>query len=236
MFNWKWHDQQFQYIKDNLQESHLLEVLDFAQNFMNELGEESQSLHWAHTQMVIHPIVNYHKCPIDAETITHEHIMISDDSKHDKCALKAFEDTSIKSLLALGFKPKCILQFCDNCRGQYKLKGPFEYISLLETSVVRSFFGKNHGKGLSDGAAGRVKQATKRNRKCGNLITSALEFYEFLSEHFEKMQKIRNEKLKGKCNHFKQDCFFITNINRTKELQGVTIKGTQSFFSIRCRS
>ena len=59
MFNWKWHDQQFQYIKDDLQESHLLQVLGFAQNFMNELGEEPQSLHWAHTQTVIHPIVNY---------------------------------------------------------------------------------------------------------------------------------------------------------------------------------
>ena len=43
MFNWKWHDQQFQYIKNNLQESHLLQVLGFAQNFMNELGEEPQS-------------------------------------------------------------------------------------------------------------------------------------------------------------------------------------------------
>ena len=36
MFNWKWHDQEFQYIKDNLQELYLLQVLDFAQNFMNE--------------------------------------------------------------------------------------------------------------------------------------------------------------------------------------------------------
>ena len=44
MFNRKWHDQQFQYIKDNLQESHLLQVLDFAQNFMNELGEAYMGL------------------------------------------------------------------------------------------------------------------------------------------------------------------------------------------------
>ena len=65
------------------------------------------------------------------------------------------------------------------------------------------------------------------------MIRSALEFYEFLSKHFEKIQKIRNQKSNGKCNHFKQDCFFTTNINRTKELQGVTIKETQSFFSIR---
>ena len=64
-----------------------------------------------------------------------------------------------------------------------------------------------------------MKQAAKRNRKHRNLIRSALEFYEFLSEHLEKMQEIRNEKSKGKCNHFKQDGFFITNINRTKELK-----------------
>ena len=217
MFNWKWHDQQFQYIKDHLQESHLLQVLDFAQKFMNELGEEPQSLHWADTQTVIHQIVNYYKCPIDGETITHEHIMISDDLKHDKYAAKAFEDASMKSLLTLSFKLKCILQFCDNCSGHYKSKGPFEYISLSETPVIRSFFGKKHGTGPSDGIAGRVKLAAKRNRKQGNLIRSALEFYEFLSKHFEKMQEIRNEKSNGKCNHFNQDCFFITNIDRTKE-------------------
>ena len=122
MFNWKWHDQQFQYIKDNLQESHLLQVLDFAQNFMNELGEEPQSLHWAHTQTVIYPIVNYYKCPIDGETITHEHIMISDDLKHDKYAVKAFEDASLKSLLALSFKLKCILQFCDKLQWPVQIK------------------------------------------------------------------------------------------------------------------
>ena len=108
-----------------------------------------------------------------------------------------------------------ILQFCDNCSGQYKSKGPFEYISLSETPVVRSFFSKNHGKRPSEGAAGRVKQAARRNKQHGNLIRSALEFYEFLSKHFEKMQEIRNQKSNGKCNHFKQDCFFIANIDRT---------------------
>ena len=78
-----------------------------------------------------------------------------------------------------------------NCSGLYKSKGPFEYISLSETPVVKSFFGKNHGKGPSDGVAGRVKLAAKRNRKQGNLIRSALKFYEFLSKHFEKMQNAR---------------------------------------------
>ena len=106
-----------------------------------------------------------------------------------KYAVKAFKDASMKSLLALGFKPKCKVQFCDNCSGQYKSKGPFEYISLSETHVVRSFFGKNHGKGPSDGAAGRVKQVARRNKQCGNLIRSALEFYEFLSKHFEKCKR-----------------------------------------------
>ena len=107
---------------------------------MNELGEEPQSLLWAHTQTVIHPIVNYYKCPIDGETITHEHIMITDDMKHDKYAVKAFEDASMNSLKSLGFKPKCILQFCDNCSGQYESKGPFEYTSLSGAPVIRSFF------------------------------------------------------------------------------------------------
>ena len=98
LFNWKWHDKQFQFLKENLDIGTLLMVLDFAQNYMNVHADEPQGCHWDHTQTVIHPIVIYRKCPVDGKIITEEHIMISDDLRHDKYAVKKFEDVSISNL------------------------------------------------------------------------------------------------------------------------------------------
>ena len=150
-FNWKWHDIQFEYIKNNLKAGMLLSVLDFAQNYMNIYMDEPKDCHWDHTVTVIHPIVNYKICPKDGGLIIEEHIIVSDDTDHDKFAVKAFEKASVSNL---DFEPTCIIQFSDNCASQYKLKGPFQHISTSKIPTMRNYFGANHGKGPSDAATG----------------------------------------------------------------------------------
>ena len=68
LFNWKWHDQQFDYIKEHLQPGMLLQVLDFAQNYMNKYQDEPKECHWDHSQTVLHPIINHRRCAIDWKT------------------------------------------------------------------------------------------------------------------------------------------------------------------------
>ena len=143
----------------------LLSVLDFAQNYLNVYPDEPQAAHWDHTQTVIHPIVNFRICPKDGALIMEEHIIISDDLMHDKFAVKAFQEVSVNNLISNGFIPSCIVQFCDNCSSQYKSKGPFQNISTSDIPTVRNYFGANHGKGPSDAATGRVKQALTKGRK-----------------------------------------------------------------------
>ena len=85
LFNWKWHDTQFDYIKSTLKLGMLLQVLDCAQNYMNKYQDEPKECHWDHAQTVLHPIINHRICPDDGKMIVEEHIIVSDDLIHNKC-------------------------------------------------------------------------------------------------------------------------------------------------------
>ena len=235
LFNWKWHDKQFQFVKDNLDIGTLLMVLDFAQNYMNVHADEPQGCHWDHTQTVIHPIVIYRKCPVDGKIITEEHIMISDDLRHDKYAVKKFEEVSVSNLKNNeNFEPCCIVQFCDNCSSQYKSKGPFQYISTSGVPTMRSYFGANHGKGPSDAATGRVKKALTQGRKSRKVeLRTAFEVYQFIKKTFQRYEEDWRKRNGEKCNHFRQKVFFVTDIDRSDPIEAVTTKSSKKFSTIR---
>ena len=141
--------------------------------------DEPQSVHWDHLMTIIHPIVNYYKTE-DGKKITEEQIMLSDDLLHDKFAVRAFEKTTMDHLRAKGIVPKQIIQFCDNCTGQYKSKDPFQFISESNIPPVQLFFGAHHGKGLTDGVARRAVKSRK------TIIRNAEEFTNCCKEKFEK--------------------------------------------------
>ena len=235
LFNWKWHDSQFQFLKDNLKPGMLAMVLDFAQNYMNVYVDEPQGCHWDHTQTVIHPIVSYRRCAKDGKLITEEHIMISDDLTHDKFAVKRFEEESVSNIRTEeSFEPTCIVQFCDNCSSQYKSKGPFQYISTSDVPTMRTYFGANHGKGPSDAATGRVKIALSRARKSRKYeLRTPFEVYKYLDEHFKQKMEERRKKNPNKCEHFKQKVFFVTDIDRSDSIEAVTTKSSKKFSTIR---
>ena len=100
---------------------------------------EPQGSHWDHMQTVIHPIVNYY-LDKDGKLVTEEHIMNTHDLKHDKFAVREFEKRTLEHLKAKGFVPKQIIQFCDNCAGQYKSKGSFQFISESGIPTLCMFF------------------------------------------------------------------------------------------------
>ena len=75
--------------------------------------------------------------------------MITDDLSHDKFAVKEFERQTLEHLKNKGFVPKQIIQFCDNCAGQYKSKGPFQFISESGIPTLRMFLVLGMGRGLS---------------------------------------------------------------------------------------
>ena len=58
---------------------------------MNVYQDEPQGVHWDHSQTVLHPIVNNYYLDKEGKLVTEEHLMISDDLKHDKFAAREFE-------------------------------------------------------------------------------------------------------------------------------------------------
>ncbi len=122
----------------------LLQILDFAQNYLCMVQDVPQSLHWDHMQVVLHPIIN-HFINTDGKLACEEHIIISNDRRHAKFAVQAFENASFMSLKEC-LDIQCIYQFCDNCAGQYKSFGPFQFVSSSMIPLTHSYFGARHGK------------------------------------------------------------------------------------------
>ena len=62
MFQSDWNYEQFKNILEYLSDGNSLQVLDFANNWLNKFQDKHQSLFRLHLQMILHPIVNYYKC------------------------------------------------------------------------------------------------------------------------------------------------------------------------------
>ena len=103
-----------------------------------------------------------------------------------KFAVRAFEKQTLDHLKAKGFIPKQIIQFYDNCTGQYKNKGPFHFVSGSEIPIFRMFFDARHRKDPADRVVGQIKSAAKRAMKSRRvIIRNAKQFYEFCKMQFK---------------------------------------------------
>ncbi len=222
-FHCNWNYAQYQELKSSLLNGELLQILDFAQNYLCVAQDAPQSLHWDHMQVVLHPIIN-HFINADGKLVCEEHIIISNDRRHDKYAVHAFEEVSLRSLKE-HLDIKCIYQFCDNCAGQYKSFGPFQFISSSEIPITCSYFGARHGKSEADRAIGQLKQAIARDVKSRNVvIRNAEEFYTHC------MQR------KWKCQHCDTHCrkfFLVNDVDQSEKIEAVTTEGTLKLYQVR---
>ena len=228
IFSCNWNYAQFQHIRDNLKPGFLLQVYDFGQNFMNVYQDEPQQVHWDHNQTTIHPIISYYIKPGESTITTEEHIMISDDTYHDKYAVRKFQQMSIQHLKSKGIVPRYIVIFSDNCKCQYKAKGTFQFHSEADVPLLHMFFGARHGKGPADGAVGRVKHTAWRAIKSRTaVIRNALEFFHFCESTPHKKE-----------GSFSQKFFYVaeTDIENDREsipIVAATTPGSNKWFSLR---
>ena len=87
----------------------------------------------------MHPVVSYYKC-LCRSTITDEIMLFTEDLMHDAHAVEAFEKRMIKHLKERNVNLKCIYEFSDNYRGQYKSKVPFKILSESDIPIMRNLF------------------------------------------------------------------------------------------------
>ena len=229
LFNADFQHHQFINVRDNidgLQDGTVLEVLDFAQNYLCYYQDEPQECHWDHSQVTIHPIVCYFKGSC-GHLITEELVFISPDLKHNASAVEHFTNVAEKHLAKKLPRLHKIIQFTDQCPAQYKSKTPFFDISKREVMTERHYFGARHGKGPADGVTGRVKKAVSvavKSRKV--VINDAESFYKYCKDELET-------KATQQCQHHRMFFFHAPNIVRTEQMELNTVQGTRLIHSVR---
>ena len=140
-------------------QGYVLQVLDFAMNFNNCYQDDVQSAYRNRTQITIHVTINFNKCLQkdckDVVTLALVHIMA--DLKHDSFLARAAMNMTFVYLVKVGGPLELILQFCDNCAGQYKSQHPFVEITRCAIQLIHTYFGEKHGKSHADALFGRLK-------------------------------------------------------------------------------
>ena len=218
LFNADWHHKQFRTLIQDVPERTLVQVLDFAKNYLCTFQDEPQGCYWDHGQATIHPIVCYYK--ENSSVVTEELIFITDDLQHDSYAVKKFEEAVMLHFRRKGLSFDRIIQFCDQCPGQYKSHAPFEHLSLQENKQ-RLYFGSRHGKGPADGAIGRVKRAVSdavRSRRA--IVANSMDFFTFCSKNLETTESDKLHQM-----HF----YYLEKgaIDRSQKSTGKTVPGTR---------
>ena len=225
LFNGDWHQKQLHEITRDVPDGVVVEVLDFAQNYLCIYQDEIQAAHWDHDQVTIHPIVCYYKGKCGHQ-VTEELVFLTADLKHDVHAVKAFENSAYKHLITK-LDINQVIQFSDQCAAQYKSRVCFDMLSNSEIPTTKVYFGVRHGKGPSDGVTGRVKQAVSRavqSRK--HIIKDVGDFYSFCKSELEtKMEK--------GCQHHQQHFYLVDNIDRSFNSTVKTLNETRKLHAVK---
>lgn len=239
LFNARWQKSQYNGHLADIGSSpgKLLQVMDFAQNYLCLFQDEAQSAHWAHEQVTIHPIVNFYSC-VCKDVIREECVVISDDLKHDSHAVAAFEkvvDYHLKTVRNLDVVDKN--QYTDGAASQYKGVTAFAYVADQGSTgcrVTRNFFGSRHGKGPCDPVGGVVKNVARRavmSRKA--VIKDANDMFVFCTSNLTVDNGSSSTTCTGK--HMRRSFFYVasSDVNHIKRTDLVTVKGTRKIHCVR---
>ena len=239
MFDARWQQKAFAFIKDKFKPTELVSVIDFSENYTTFFQDAVQSSYWVNTQVTLFPIVAWYKCNCPESPTVREYIVfISDDLKHDYNAVHLFQTIAYGFICNnRGVRINRIIEFSDGCASQFKSRGPFADISNsiqdFRVPIERHFFGSRHGKNDSDGVSGVIKSAVRRavtTNRC--TVSSAEEMFQFCNDKLT-MPDVRD----GKCQHVRHTFFFIPTIDIRRVRPGHFLKsavpGTRKFHVVK---
>ena len=215
---------QFLSVSQNIPDSTVVQVLDFAQNYRCDYEREVQSTYYAYKQITVHPIINYYRCNTCLDVIREDMFFLTDNLEHNAQAVKTSTDLSIQHLK----EERCvnmdkIIQFTDGCSQQYKCKTSFQHIS--ETAVCNieiSYFGARHGKRPAYSCSGVVKSMVRRAVMTGRIIIqNAQQMFEYCKYNLTRDGK--------DCYHSKRTFHLVEQITpeSTRHLHLKTVGGTR---------
>ena len=223
--------QQYRNAVNNIKNSEIIVINDFAENYSMILPNEIQSCYWVNVQSTIYVSVvtrhGQHSSPEEPVLVDEHYIFLSNDLDHDAHFAEHCKNLLIRDLARRGHKLKRVLEFCDGAASQFKSSTAFAYLASGEIPTIRYFWETSHGKHKADGAGGVVKNAAKMAVVRKNaLIRSALELYRFCDEHL----KIENEERRTVVREF----YYIQKGDVKRNVIGSwkTVKGTRGFHEV----
>ncbi|XP_065679428.1 uncharacterized protein LOC136081787 isoform X1 [Hydra vulgaris] len=175
-------------LKQNMDQSNIIIIGDFAENYTFVVQDEIQSYHWNTQQCSLHPLVIYYKD--DKGVLKHiSYCFISDDITHDVTYVYKIFQLIIPILKTKFSNLSKLHLFTDGCAGQYKNCKSFYNLCQLESEFSLkfewNFFATSHGKSPCDGIGGTVKRLTAQEslkRPYRNQILTSEAMYEFCIE------------------------------------------------------
>ena len=178
--------------KENLDDTTVILLCDFAENFTFVIQDEIQSYHWTQNQATLHPIVMYYKAD---DTIMHKSFcFISNELHHDTAMVYSIQKMFLTHIKRHFPKVTKVEYFSDGCAAQYKNRYNFANLCMhmqdFGLNAEWNFFATAHGKSPCDGIGGIVKRATaveslKRTRI--NQIITPEEMYKFCQNYFTEI-------------------------------------------------
>ena len=147
--------------KENLSESELIILLDYAEKYSFVVQDALQGFHLENSQATIHPFVAYFKSSNGG--LKHTSIcVISDCLKHDQTAVHCFLIKVITLMKQKANHIKIIHYYSDGAPSQYK---SFKGLASLchrrfdhAIDAVSNVLAKSHGKSACDDIGGTVKR------------------------------------------------------------------------------
>ncbi|XP_033754519.1 uncharacterized protein LOC117343464 [Pecten maximus] len=239
LFNAFWQTKEFEYLKTNIPNKWMLMCLDFAENYCCRHQDEAQSAHWTYEQVTIHPIVAYHRCPVQDcnESMHHSLVFISEDHKHDYHFVQHSVTKANEFLMQSGLEIEKEIHYSDGAPSQYKCKYNFMDLSSSQDDfgfgTEKHFFGSRHGKGPCDGEIGVIKRSASlavSSRRA--VLSNATDFYNFAKNNLSIPKEESSH-----C-HKKRSFFFVKhndiNRNRNSRMENLkTLKDSRSLHSFR---
>lgn len=102
LFTARWQHQMYSGLTHDVPQKWPVTTMDFGENFTCYFQNEAQAAHWTQSQVTVHPIVTFYRCPDDDIIAKESFVFISDDLKHNLNAVHHFTWLVVQRLMEQG--------------------------------------------------------------------------------------------------------------------------------------
>ena len=237
----RWQSHQYNLFRKTMLPGTVLQVVDFAQDYMHTLQDEATGHHWQHATSTMFACVSEFRCPDPKCTklISWEQMFFAQNKNKTHFAVDSFMRKGVQELRENGVEIRDVHRWSDNCGKQFKSKGPFMRLASSSIPMVLSYFGERHGKSRADGFSGRVKVTlvtATRSRLDGEHILTAADCVKVCRKQWgsqeEKIAKLQKKECLGE-KHTISSFHQVEEHDMSLEVPKSGISGSKQFHSLR---